>query len=185
MKYDSNNEDQDISDDLENFIKDDDITSLHKDVNLGIKPEISEDEHEEPANYSSVFEADNNVKEEIEEQLLHESDEFEIKSFSDFATKNENVIASNKLIHPALDEIKFQISCEIGSISISLEELSKLKVGDCLEFIRWPGKVKLKLNDYLFAEGYLVETEGMLGVKITNNLGALNSLTNSNQDSTG
>lgn len=68
-------------------------------------------------------------------------------------------------------DIELMVSCEVGQVTLSLGQLMQLKVGDSLEFMRWPGKVKLRVNNNLFAEGYMVEVNGMLGVKITNRIG--------------
>lgn len=65
-----------------------------------------------------------------------------------------------------LQSVKVQIKCEVGSVNISVSELSKLKVGDVLEFGKWPNTVKLILNNACIAEGYLIEVQGMLAVKV-------------------
>lgn len=67
-----------------------------------------------------------------------------------------------------LTNASFTIKCEVGEVNLSFKEIENLKVGDSLEFIKWPGSVKLRLNNLIFAEGYLVEVNNMLGVKITN-----------------
>lgn len=113
-----------------------------------------------------------------EEALMGlEEQNLEIDSLKEFVAKQGlpkriDGGATEKFAISALsaDELTFKITCEIGAATLSLAKLSTLKVGDCIDFMRWPGKVKLKMNDYLFAEGYLVEVQGMLGVKITNNL---------------
>ncbi|MCE2706589.1 MAG: FliM/FliN family flagellar motor switch protein [Proteobacteria bacterium] len=65
------------------------------------------------------------------------------------------------------DNLEVQIRCEIGKVSLSLAELSKIKIGDTIEFMRWPTQlVKLSVNNNYFAQGLLVEINGMLGVKI-------------------
>ncbi|MBP9742310.1 MAG: FliM/FliN family flagellar motor switch protein [Burkholderiales bacterium] len=68
------------------------------------------------------------------------------------------------------DDVSLQIKCEVGQITASLAELAKYKVGDILDLVKWPGKVKLSANGTYFAEGVLVEVSGMLGVKITNKI---------------
>lgn len=140
----------------------------------------------DPAINSTIEQNDEFIKEDNFENIDFDSREslnnestlnqnFEIDPFLKFVEKKDLVAEPKDIICQSLDEISFTVKCEIGHVAISLNELLNLKIGDCLEFMRWPGKVKLKLNDYLFAEGYLVELDGMLGVKITNNLGSINS----------
>ncbi len=62
--------------------------------------------------------------------------------------------------------VKVQLKCEVGVVNISMAELSNIKVGDMVEFGKWPNTVKLILNNSCIAEGYLVEVQGMLAVKI-------------------
>lgn len=66
--------------------------------------------------------------------------------------------------------INLVVRCEIGMVNVSLEKLTQLKIGDVLELTRWPNTVKLTANGAYFAEGILVEVEGMLGVKLTRKL---------------
>lgn len=66
--------------------------------------------------------------------------------------------------------IELAVRCEIGMVSVSLEKLMQLRVGDVFELSRWPNTVKLTVNGAYFAEGILVEVEGMLGVKLTRKL---------------
>lgn len=68
------------------------------------------------------------------------------------------------------DDVSLHIKCEVGQITASLAELAKYKVGDIVDLVKWPGKVKLSANGTYFAEGVLVEVSGMLGVKITNKI---------------
>lgn len=88
------------------------------------------------------------------------------------AATDEDFVAANtdKTALAATDLINLQLSCDIGAVSLSLAQINKLVVGDYVEFNKWPSKVKLRLNGSLFAEGYLVEINGMIGVKITNKL---------------
>jgi flagellar motor switch/type III secretory pathway protein FliN len=67
-----------------------------------------------------------------------------------------------------LNSTNFVLTCQVGEVNLSFRDLSNLKIGDSIDFIKWPGKVKLFLNNLIFAEGYLVEIDNMLGVKITN-----------------
>lgn len=102
---------------------------------------------------------DNNILPEMADELLVEQtnvDEADI------------IYTDHGRINP--EDINLLVKCEIGQISISLEQLTKFKEGDTVELIRWPNKVKLSANGAYFAEGVLVEVEGMLGVKITRKL---------------
>lgn len=64
-------------------------------------------------------------------------------------------------------DVSVSIRCEIGVVNLSLHDLHNLKIGDTVDFMRWPGFVRLSANNVTFAEGVLVEVNGMLGVKIT------------------
>ncbi len=66
--------------------------------------------------------------------------------------------------------VNLVVRCEIGMVNISLDKLSQLRVGDVIDLIRWPSVVKLTANGAYFAEGVLVEVDGMLGVKLTRKL---------------
>lgn len=67
-------------------------------------------------------------------------------------------------------DITVSVRCEIGSVNLSLHDLHSLKIGDTVDFMRWPGFVRLSANNIIFAEGVLVDVNGMLGVKITKSL---------------
>lgn len=82
------------------------------------------------------------------------------------ATDDSNISEGACLVNT--DEVNVKLICEIGAVNLTIDELKELKVGSTVEFIKWPNKVKLRLNGTSFAEGYLVEVNGMLGVKISN-----------------
>ncbi len=84
-------------------------------------------------------------------------------------SENEKEGLRQKL-QPSAQDIYLNVKCEIGTVSYSLADITKYQVGDIIEFTRWPNKVKLTINGVSFAEGILVEVEGMLGVKIINKL---------------
>lgn len=128
-----------------------------------LSPEYREDNEEEGHH------ADNEA-----EAAVAPPPDLQVDSLKTFIGKNavpEKTVDDNYVLK-GLDpeQLSFKVACEIGTTTISLAKLATLKAGDCIEFMRWPNKVKLKLNDYLFAEGYLVEVEGMLGVKVTNSV---------------
>lgn len=92
-----------------------------------------------------------------------------LNEYLEHDTQNQTITVAENKIFQSPSDVNLQVSCEIGAISITLDELSHLKVGDCLEFMHKANKVKLRLNNTtVFAEGYLVDVNGMLGVKITN-----------------
>lgn len=82
----------------------------------------------------------------------------------------EDLIGSKavQLISP--QDVDVNIRCTIGNVNMNIDELLKLKIGDVIDFCRWPATVKLSVNNRFFAEGILVEIEGFLGVKITKRL---------------
>ncbi len=65
-----------------------------------------------------------------------------------------------------MHKVKVQLKCEVGAVNLSMSELSTFKIGDMVEFGKWPNTVKLILNNSCIAEGYLIEVQGMLAVKI-------------------
>jgi flagellar motor switch protein FliN len=71
---------------------------------------------------------------------------------------------SNK-INPS--QVNLNVKCEVGQVSLTLDDLMQLQTGSVVEMSRWPNQVKLSVNGVYIAEGMLVEIDGMLGVKIT------------------
>ena len=63
---------------------------------------------------------------------------------------------------------KVHITVEAGSLDLTLDRLLTMQVGDIFEFAGLPAKVKLMANGSLLADGYLVEINGRIGVKIAN-----------------
>jgi flagellar motor switch/type III secretory pathway protein FliN len=84
----------------------------------------------------------------------------------------EALINNDQLISP--QDVDVNIRCTIGNINMSIDELLKLKLGDVIDFCRWPATVRLSVNNRFFAEGVLVEIEGFLGVKISRRLAHFN-----------
>lgn len=115
------------------------------------------------------FDDDNN--EPNEESLENDVESWATDESSDdhssAATTDKSVTNSSRDLD-VLASANFELKCEVGAVNLSFQEISELKVGDSIEFIKWPGKVKLRLNNLIFAEGYLVEINNMLGIKITN-----------------
>lgn len=161
------------TEDLDTDLEDTNYDEVEQDETAEEHDETLDDYDEIEDDYIENNDVNNHDEENPTPDLTHE---LAIDSFEDFVAKKDLVPPTEDHHYKALEEISFKVSCEIGSVAVSLNELLNLKIGDCLEFMRWPGKVKLKLNDYLFAEGYLVEVNGMMGVKVTNNLNTLNLL---------
>ena len=67
-----------------------------------------------------------------------------------------------------LNNISLCLTIEVGQVHLSLKQLLELKLNDTLDFAGLPPKVKLVLNHVIIGEGYLVEFNGRLGVKISN-----------------
>ncbi len=65
-----------------------------------------------------------------------------------------------------LNNISLLVSAEAGSVMISLKRLLSLKPGDILDIAELPPKVNLVINGKIIGDGYLVEFNGRLGVKI-------------------
>ena len=76
-----------------------------------------------------------------------------------------DVAKNQPLLTP--EQISLQVKCEIGNLNIQLDELLQLKIGSVVDIVKWPHAVKLTANGIYFAQGMLVELEGMLAVKIT------------------
>lgn len=82
----------------------------------------------------------------------------------------DDAVIGDEIVKPSHYDINLTLKCEIGTISVSYAQLNSYKIGDVVEFMKWPGKVKLSIHGAYIAEGILVDVEGMLGVKITNKL---------------
>jgi flagellar motor switch/type III secretory pathway protein FliN len=65
------------------------------------------------------------------------------------------------------NQVNLNVKCEVGQVSLTLDDLMQLQTGSVVEMSRWPNQVKLSVNGVYIAEGMLVEIDGMLGVKIT------------------
>lgn len=81
----------------------------------------------------------------------------------------ENQDITENIQQPLLsdNDISITLSCQIGKVRLSIAQLSKIVVGDVIEFSPWPTTAKLYANDSYLASGELVEVNGMVGVKIT------------------
>jgi len=77
----------------------------------------------------------------------------------------EDIHTTTPLVSPA--QVELQVKCEVGRLSMSLNDLLQLRVGSVVDLVKWPSAVKLSANGVYFAEGVLVELDGMLAVKIT------------------
>ncbi|MFN8770725.1 MAG: FliM/FliN family flagellar motor switch protein [Neisseriaceae bacterium] len=105
----------------------------------------------------------------LEDDSYLEDDISDLDNASDVDRVSDNSSTSVNSTNSALlddNDISLNLNCEIGSINMSLAQISKLKLGDIIEFVPWPSHVKLTLNGNYFAQGELVEVNGMLGVKI-------------------
>ncbi len=66
-----------------------------------------------------------------------------------------------------LDDIAIRVSVEIGERSMSVNQISHLRVGQTIELNRGPSElVHLRAGGDLIAQGELVNIEGELGVRI-------------------
>jgi type III secretion protein Q len=66
-----------------------------------------------------------------------------------------------------LDDVPIRLSVEIGERSMSVNQLSHLRVGQTIELNRSPSDlVSLRAGGDLVAQGELVNIEGQLGVRI-------------------
>ncbi len=91
------------------------------------------------------------------------------KNANDGSSESSQPIKDDKPLISGND-INIKIQCEIGQIALPLSSMVNCRIGDIIEFTKWPNKVKLTANGTYFAEGILVEVAGMVGVKITNKL---------------
>ena len=66
-----------------------------------------------------------------------------------------------------LDDVPIRLAVEIGERSMSVNQLSHLRVGQTIELNRNPSDlVNLRAGGDLVAQGELVNIEGQLGVRI-------------------
>jgi|GEM_PF-5373564 len=86
---------------------------------------------------------------------------------SDYEALNAAPLAHEpaKVINP--NHIELPVIAVAGQITLSLQQLLELKIGDALDVGELPATVKLLANNVLIAYGYLVEFNGRLGVKIS------------------
>jgi flagellar motor switch/type III secretory pathway protein FliN len=67
-----------------------------------------------------------------------------------------------------LDNLMFNLNAQAGQISLSMQQLLNLASGQVVDLAPLPPKVQLLINGVIIGDGYLVEINGRLGVKIAN-----------------
>ncbi len=83
-----------------------------------------------------------------------------------------NLAAEESSLEPIVSAstIDVVVRCEVGRVVLSIKDLLELRVGKTLTISNWPQTVKLSANGVYIAEGFLVEVNEMLAVKITKKL---------------
>lgn len=117
-----------------------------------------------------------------EKQLLDEESELSAGEDDEFDDElTEETTTSDELTseeppqavsQQLTESLEVKLTAEAGSISISLKRLLELSPGDILDVAALPPKVKLLVNNTVIGNGFLVELNGRIGVKITNLTGA-------------
>lgn len=163
---------EDIEDDEEDEEDNIDFDDIENDENFN--------NEDDGIDFNDSIEDNKNIEDDFQLENLSKIDsslEKKIDNTEDIIDKTNNInnIVENNLLknddisyidESKLKNINFKINIEAGSVDLSLEELANLKHGDILDFAGLPPKVKLVLNGSFLAEGYLVEFNGRLGVKL-------------------
>ena len=65
------------------------------------------------------------------------------------------------------NDINVQVKIEVGKVNLTLQELLSLRDGSILKTQTECTLAHLVVNDQVFAQGYLVDIDGLIGVRIT------------------
>lgn len=94
----------------------------------------------------------------------------EDNDFDDFENENGEVFEelAQPIIEdtPRIEDVMLKLDCEVGNVSLSLQEVLDLSLGSVINIGTLPPLVKINLNGKLIAKGMLVEISGRLGIKI-------------------
>ena len=112
----------------------------------------------------SIAEEDEMI-EDLDDDLLEDIDD---NPDEDELPENKNLDKTTETPMVSLDynSLKLKIVCEIGQVNLTLNELLQLKSGSIIQLGEFKQIVKLSIDAQYIAEGFLVEVEGQLGVKI-------------------
>ena len=74
----------------------------------------------------------------------------------------ENIVSDSTDLHDVMVNIK----CEIGSVTIDMDQLSRLRVGSIFPFGLVSDTVTVLVNNKRFASGFFVDSNVLFGVII-------------------
>lgn len=92
------------------------------------------------------------------------------------AADGTNASSASSMVDYLTNNMDFTLSCEIGQMNVSLNELLNFKQGQSLDFNLNLQQVKIIINNVVLGFGQLVEVDGKYGVKITKILSVVDSI---------
>ncbi len=92
-------------------------------------------------------------------ELIEDDTESEVISDDDILLQK---VSQNKLA----DNLSITITAQAGQVMLSIQQLLDLSVDQIIDIAPLPPKVSLLANGITIGDGYLVELNGRLGVKI-------------------
>jgi flagellar motor switch/type III secretory pathway protein FliN len=155
--------DSELYDNL-NLINDDSININDNESNIYIDAEDYDLNDEDEEDYNELFsnESDHDSDDSADDNLIDETKDTEDVLNDDY---NNQLDEFRKL---ELNQANFMltVTAEIGNVTMSLQQLLALQIGDVFDFAGLPVAVRLMTNGLYIGDGHLVEINGRVGVKI-------------------
>lgn len=80
---------------------------------------------------------------------------------------SENLNNESSFIEKVIQSATFEIIAELGSVNMSLNDILQISENDSVLMYCDLRKVKMKINNVMFAYGEIIELNGQHGIKIT------------------
>ena len=94
--------------------------------------------------------------------ILPDTSDTIIESTNDINNENKEFMQNN-----LLNNLSIQITAQAGQVMLSIQQLMALSLDQVIDIAPLPPKVALLANGVNIGDGYLVELNGRLGVKIS------------------
>ena len=100
----------------------------------------------------------------------HKANNNKMNEETETITVQEDTIQDKAPNHMAnLEHANLIVKCEIGTVLITLKQLTSLKSGDVIDIGELFQLAKLTINGSYVAQGELVNIDGRLGIKLHSN----------------
>ncbi len=85
---------------------------------------------------------------------------------SDLQKQDDTQIPQELINHSLLNDLSVTVVAQAGQVMLSVQQLLELSLDQVIDIAPLPPKVSLLVNGINIGDGYLVELNGRLGVKI-------------------